>query len=541
MLFKILVADIVAPEGLKLAGGCEEIDLVQATGLDEAGLVEAAREVHAIVVRSGAKITAAVIEAAPLLKVVGRAGIGVDNIDVKAASARGVLVMNTPLANTVSTAEHALAMMFALARKVPAADKTMKDGRWDKKQFKGIELYRKTLGIVGLGKIGQVVADRARGLKMRVIAADPFVSEERAESLGIELVDLDGLLAQSDFISVHTPMTPETRGMLNRDSLAKAKDGVRIVNCARGGIVDEEALLYWLDQGKIAGAALDVYQTEPPQADDRLVKHPAVICTPHIAASTAEAQMNVSVEIFEQIVSYLTEGRIVNAVNLPAISLEDEAVLRPYIQLQSRLGCFQAQTLPGRVKRIDILYKGALSALDLTYCTNSYLAGYLSVFSEDPVNLINAAAVARTRGLSYRVSRTETSTTFSSSIEVTCHCAGGVEYMVAGAIVGIDEPRIVGIDHKRVDVHPHGVLLVIENQDKPGVMGKVGTMLGNASINISQMQLGLDRITGRATAFFSLASQPPKEVTKQLKQLPELLSVRVVVLPEAPSTLAPRA
>ena len=530
MTYKVLVADNLADEGLDLARQFDQIDLVQAPGLDEDQLVEAVADVHAIVVRSGARITARVMAAASNLKVVGRAGIGVDNIDVTAASLQGVLVMNTPLANTVSTAEHALAMMFALARMVPAADKTMKEGLWEKKQFKGVELSRKTLGIVGLGKIGQVVAGRARGLKMKVVAADPFVPEELANRLGIELLDLDTLIERSDFISIHAPRTDKTTGLLNKENLSRARDGLRLINCARGGIVDEEGLLHWLEQGKIAGAALDVYATEPPETGHSLVGHPNVICTPHIGASTAEAQVNVSVEIFEQIISYLAEGRIINAVNLPSISLEDEAALRPYIQLLSRMGAFQAQTLPARLRSIEILYKGKLASLDLTYCTNSFLAGYLGVFSDAPVNLVNAADAARQAGLNFKVSRMEKSSYFASTVETTCHCAGGISYTVTGAIVGLDEPRIVAIDGQRVDVRPSGVQLVIENQDTPGVVGKVGTILGDGQVNISQMQLALNRKTGHATAVFSLDSRPDKAVLGQLKALPELLTVKVVIL-----------
>ncbi len=526
---KIFIADNVAKEGLFYLEK-NQIEYTLKTGLSEDELAEAIRGYHGLVVRSGAKVTNRVIEAADSLRVIGRAGIGVDNIDIESATKRGILVMNTPSANTITTAEHTVAMILSLARKIPFAHCALKNGRWEKKQNVGIELRGKVAGIIGVGKIGKVVAELLKGMGLEVIAYDPFVTQESISRLGVELVSLKELLSRSDIVTVHTPLTKDTEKLLNRERLGLMKDGALVVNCARGGIIDEEALLFWLDRGKIAGAAIDVYTKEPPPEDHPFLKHPKIVCTPHLGASTKEAQIKVAVDIFKQIVEYLKDGKITNGVNAAAISPQEEKELRPYIRLMEKMGSFQAQMLPARLKRIEIRFLGKIAELNVEPCSMSFLAGYLNVFSDTRVNIISAPIIAKEKGIQFSISKDTNSKDFISSIETICYCEGDRKRVIKGALFGINDPRIVGIDEYNLDVVPSGWMLVVHNYDRPGVVGRIGTILGDAGVNIAQMQLGLNRETKTAIAVYNLDSEPSEDALSAIESLSNTISVKLIKL-----------
>jgi D-3-phosphoglycerate dehydrogenase len=464
------------------------------TGLKGPELIQALKGVQGLAVRSATKVTADVLSAAPDLRIVGRAGIGVDNIDVKAASRRGVVVMNTPSGNAVTTAEHALFLLCSLARHIPQATASMKKGQWEKKKFQGTELFEKTLGIVGLGNIGRIVASRAIGLKMKVIAYDPVLTREAADDLGVELVSLDEIWKRADAISLHTPLNEQTRGLIGREAISKMKDGVLIVNAARGGIVDEAALLEALNAGKVAGAALDVFAEEPPPKEHPLVLHERVICTPHLGASTEEAQEKVAVEVAEQLVGYLARGEIKNAVNLPPVAVEHQARLAPYIDLAQRMGHLLGQLVTS-VEKVEIEVVGEIADVGTKGIGGAALAGLLRPHLDVPVNEVNARLLAAERGL--RVSETVRAhgANFTSSIGVRVSGKDG-ERSVKGTVFSTGsgpQPRLVRIDTFYVEAVPEGRHLVLRNQDRPGVIGAVGTLLGGRGINVARMQVGLDK------------------------------------------------
>jgi D-3-phosphoglycerate dehydrogenase len=524
---KVLVSDELAPEGLAILEHAPGLRVVSRTGLGPAELLEAVRDVDGLVVRSSTKVTAEVIAAARELRVIGRAGIGVDNVDVAAATQRGIVVVNTPEGNNITTAEHALALLVALARHVPQATASMKAGKWEKSKFSGMELYNRTLGVIGLGNIGRIVADRARGLGMRVIAHDPYTSAELAAKLDVELVSLDALLERADAVTVHVPKTKETTKLLGREAFAKMKRGVLVVNAARGGIVDEAALLEALDAGRVGGAALDVFEQEPPPKDHPLVAHPKVICTPHVGASTEQAQLNVSIAVAEQVRDFLGSGAIRNAVNVPSVSPELLEQVRPYLRLGEKLGRFQSQLSPGAIEEIEIEYAGEVADLRVAPITIAVLKGLLERYS-DRVNMVNAPLVAQERGI--RVIETKSSRPIDFASAIITRVRGTVDRLIAGAIFHGQQPRIVRIDDFMLEAIPEGPTILIFNHDKPGVVGAVGTLLGEAAINISRMQLGLVRERKQAAMLVNVDQLPSDAVMEKLRALPHMITAQLVDL-----------
>ena len=491
---KVLISDNLHPDGIAVFQRYPNIDVDVRPGLSPEELKEAIKDADALAIRSATKVTADLINAAPRLKVVGRAGTGLDNVDIQAASKRGIVVMNTPGGNTITTAEHAITLMLSLARNIPQAAQSMREGKWEKKKFQGTEIFNKTLGIIGVGRIGSVVAARALGLNMRVLGYDPFITKETAAGVGVELVSLDELLARSDFITIHTPKIKEK--LLDREAFRKMKRGVRIINCARGGLIDEQALLDALNEGKVAGAALDVFEEEPPPPDFPLRTHPNVICTPHLGASTEEAQANVSVAICEQILDYLLHGTIMNAVNAPSVSRETLAQLRPYLTLAEALGSFQAQLTEGAITAVTVSYVGEVSKLDTKPLTHSILKGLLFPVVGDEVNYVNAPSIAASRGILVSEEKVATSEDFTTLIRLSVR-AGMEENTVAGTIFGKYEPRIVRINKFRLEAIPEGHMLFIYNTDRPGVIGAIGTTIGRHNINIARMTVGQEKERGQ--------------------------------------------
>jgi D-3-phosphoglycerate dehydrogenase len=513
---KVLVSDKLSKEGLAVLEQADGISFDYRPGLNEEQLREAIPTYDGLVIRSGSKVTARVIETASALKVIGRAGIGVDNVDVPAASRRGIIVMNTPTGNAVTTAEHAIALLFAVARKIGFADRTMKEGKWEKSKLEGRELSGKTLGVIGLGNIGRNVADRARGLHMHVIAYDPLVSAERAAELGVKLVGLDELFARADAITVHTPLTPETRAIVNDQTIAKMKKGVLLVNAARGGVYDEAAVLRGLESGQIGGAGFDVYTQEPPGATD-LVKHPNVVATPHLGASTEEAQTRVAVEIAEQVVAYLNSGTITNSVNVPSVSSDMAPIIGPYAVLARRLGQFMAQAETVRPNSITLECAGEVSGLTLAPIVSAALAGILAKYFEEAVNPVNAPLLAKDHGIQVRELKSSAHGKYTTLVKLTVGGEGGAQAVVAGTLAADRSPRLVRWGRYEMDAHLEGSLLVMRNDDRPGVIGAIGTLLGQNSINVSRMQMGLDTQTGEAASVWALASALPENVLEKIR------------------------
>jgi D-3-phosphoglycerate dehydrogenase len=524
---KVLVSDQLAPQGLEILERARGMQVLHRPGLSASELLAEIADVDGLVIRSETKVTKDVLAAAKQLQVVGRAGIGVDNVDVPAATARGVVVMNTPGGNNVTTAEHAVALLVSLARHVPQATASMKQGRWEKNRFMGMELYHRTLGVIGLGRIGRIVADRARGLGMKVVAYDPYLAEAAIPKLEVELVPLDELFERADAITLHVPKTKDTLALIGRAALAKMQRGVLIVNAARGGIVDEAALLEALDSGQVGGAALDVFEKEPPPADHPLVRHERVICTPHLGASTEQAQVNVAIAVAEQVRDYLLSGIIGNAVNVPSISREAYGLVRPYLELGIKLGRFQGQLCPGKIDQIEVEYSGDAATLDVAPITVAVLKGLLESASEQ-VNMVNAPVIARERGIRVIESKSSRPSDFASAI--TTRVSGCLERLVAGAIFHGGQPRFVRIDDFMLEAIPEGPTLLLLNHDRPGVVGHVGTVLGEEGCNISRMQLALVRERGEACMLVNIDSAPSAAVMERLRSLPHMISAQLVDL-----------
>ncbi len=529
---KIVVCDPVSPKGIALLQQRPEFTVdVIGRKLPEAELLDRVRDAAALVVRSETRITRAVLEAATGLKVVGRAGVGVDNVDVEAATARGVVVMNTPAGNTISTAELTFSMLLALARKIPQAHASMKAGEWNRKAFSGTEVYNKTLGILGMGRIGSEVARRARAFGMRVLAYDPYLSQARAQALEVELVDLDALYAAADFITVHLPLTEETRGMINAETIGRMKPGVRILNCARGGIVVEKDLHEALEAGRVAGAALDVYEVEPPPADLPLRGLPQVIMTPHLGASTEEAQENVGIEIAEAITAYLLEGEVRNAVNLPALDAKTFALVRPYLLLGEKLGRLLGQLAPKQIDRVQITYGGKARELAATDpVTRAILRGLLEPSAGAELNYVNVRSVASNRGIVIEEKRSDEPVTFNEWLHVAVY-SGGEKTSAGGTFFGSpNNPRIVRVFSTPTEIPLSGTVLLLRNRDRPGIVGHIGTLLGRHKVNIASMTLSRDHAGGHALTALSLDTPPPDGAVDELLQDPDISNVRVVRL-----------
>jgi len=527
---KVLVADPISERGVSELAEGGLLDVTVKTGLKEDQLLEIIGEYSGLVVRSQTKVTAKVIEAATLLKVVGRAGVGVDNVDQEAATKRGIIVMNTPGGNTISTAEHAFSLMMSLARNIPQADASLKGGKWDRKSFEGVELYGKTLAILGMGRIGTEFARRAIAFGMRVLAYDPYLSASRARSLQVELVEkLDDIVPQADFITMHMPLTDETKHMLNRDRLAMAKKGLRIINCARGGLIDEAALYDALKSKQVAGAALDVFEQEPPAAGYPLLSLPNVVFTPHLGASTAEAQENVGIEVAQQIRAALLTGEIRNAVNMPSVDAKTMALLGPHIELGQKLGVFLSQIVAKRVDSLNISFHGKVYENDTTPITRSILTGFLRKAGGGEVNIVNAPSFAANLGLKVTEARDNNPTAeFSELIELTATGEGGW-VSVAGTFFG-STARIVKINGRHVEAKPEGVIFLFENRDRPGIVGKMGTLFGKHNVNIASMSLSRNEVGGRALTVLNLDSVPGPELTQQLLADGDVISSQTVQL-----------
>ena len=518
---KVLIADKLSPAAVAIFKE-RGVDADVKTGLSKEELLKIVDQYDGIAIRSATKLTADVLKAAKNLKVVGRAGIGVDNVDIPAATGAGVIVMNTPFGNSITTAEHAISLMLALARELPAANASTQAGKWEKNRFMGVEITGKVLGLIGAGNIGSIVADRAKGLKMRVVAYDPFLSQERANDLGIEKVELNDLLARADFITLHVPMTPETKNILSADAIAKTKKGVRIINCARGGLIDEHALKAALDNGHVAGAALDVFETEPAK-ENILFNNEKVIATPHLGASTSEAQENVALQVAEQISDYLLTGAITNALNMPSISASEAQKVRPWISLAEKLGSFAGQLTGDSLTGVEIIYEGTPSLLNTRALTQAALAGLLRPMLSD-VNMVNAPVVAKERGVKVSETRRDAQGIYEGYIKIVvsmkdAHGADSTR-RVAGTVFSDGRPRLIQIKDINLDAEfaPH--MFYIVNEDKPGFIGKLGTMLGDAGVNIANFTLGRSAPGQDAIALIEVDGAVPATVAEAVAKLP---------------------
>ncbi|MDP9136618.1 MAG: phosphoglycerate dehydrogenase [Pseudomonadota bacterium] len=494
-------------------------------GTDKDGLLAAIGDYDGLAVRSATKVSAKVVDRAARLKVIGRAGIGTDNIDLGAASARGIIVMNTPHGNAVTTAEHTLALMLALARQIPEANASTQAGRWEKNRFLGVELFNKTLGVIGCGNIGTIVADRAHGLRMKVVAYDPYLSPERAVELGVEKVNLDELLDRADFVTLHAPLTDKTRNVIDARALARMKRGVRLINCARGGLVDETALKAALDSGQVAGAALDVFATEPVTSHP-LFGHPGVVCTPHLGAATAEAQENVAVQIAEQMADYLIAGAVSNALNMPSITAEEAPRLRPFVDLAAKLGSFAGQLTEVPLRGVAIEYAGAVGDLNTRALTSAALAGFLKPML-GVVNMVSAPVVARERGIQVDETRQTARGIYDSYIRFTVNGAG-FERSIAGTVFSDGKPRIIQIKGINMEAEFGVHMLYVTNADKPGFIGALGTILGNAGVNIATFHLGREAQGGHAIALVEVDDPVAPEVLATVQELPHVRQVRAL-------------
>jgi len=513
---KVLIADKLSPAAVaifKMRG----IEADVKTGLPKEELLKIVDQYDGIAIRSATKITAEVIKAAKKLKVVGRAGIGVDNVDIPAATAAGVIVMNTPFGNSITTAEHAIALMMALARDIPTANASTHAGKWEKNRFMGTELYSKTLGLIGAGNIGGIVADRAKGLKMHVVAYDPYLSTERAAELGVEKVELGDLLARADFVTLHTPLTNETRNIISADAINKMKKGARLINCARGGLVDEAALKAALDSGHLAGAAFDVF-TEEPAKTNILFGNEKVVVTPHLGASTEEAQENVALQVAEQIADYLLTGAIINALNMPSIGAQEATLVRPWIALAEKLGAFAGQLTEASLQAVEILYEGTAASLNQRALTQAALAGLLKPQLAE-VNMVNAPVVAKERGIKVSETRRDRQGIYEGYIKITV-TTPELTRAVAGTVFSDGRPRLIQVKDINLDAEfaPH--MLYVTNEDKPGFIGRLGTVLGEAKVNIANFTLGRTAPGADAIALVEVDGEVSEKVLADIRKLP---------------------
>jgi D-3-phosphoglycerate dehydrogenase / 2-oxoglutarate reductase len=536
MAYRVLISEALAPEGTAILKREPGLQIDERPPLKAAELIPIIADYDALIVRSGAKVTAEVIAAATKLKVIGRAGIGVDNIDVPAATRRGIVVMNTPGGNNVTTAEHTLSLLLSTARFIPQANASLRSGKWERSKFTGTEITGKTLGVIGLGNIGRIVAERATGLQMKVVAYDPFVTPE-SKPFGVELVSLEELYARSDFVTVHVPMTPETKGLIGAAAIERMKPGVRIINCARGGIVDEAALAEGIRSGKVAGAALDVYTEEPPPPDHPLIALPQVVATPHLGASTGEAQVNVAIAIAEQVVAFLVRGAISAAVNMPALTAEQREILSPFLVLGEKLGGLAAQLCTvaeppcgGAPVAVAIEYRGDVVEHGTKTVTAAILRGLLVRALGDELNYVSAPLIARDRGIEVTETTSTGPSDYRNRIGVKVSFASGATHEVAGAVFGRSTVRLVKINHFFLEAVPEGYILMLYNRDVPGVVGQVGTLLGRHKVNIAGLELGREKIGGQAVSLFHVDEPVPDAVLEELRKVPEIISAALIRL-----------
>ncbi|GLK76256.1 D-3-phosphoglycerate dehydrogenase [Methylopila jiangsuensis] len=523
---RVLISDKLSPAAIQIfRDRGVEADFQPDLGKDKEKLAAVIGDYDGLAIRSATKVTPKILANAHRLKVIGRAGIGVDNVDIPAATAKGVIVMNTPFGNSITTAEHAIALMFAVAREIPAADVSTQAGKWEKNRFMGVEITSKTLGIIGCGNIGSIVAERAIGLKMRVIAFDPFLSPERAQDLGVEKVELDELFARADFITLHTPLTEKTRNVIDRQALFRMKKGVRIVNCARGGLVDEVALREALDAGHVAGAGFDVFVTEPA-IENPLFGHPAVVCTPHLGAATSEAQENVALQVAEQMSDYLLRGAVSNAVNSPSITAEEAPRLRPFVALAEKLGSFAGQLTDSGVTAVRIEYEGLVAGMNTRALTSAAVTGLLKPLLAD-INMVSAPVIARERGIAIEEVLREDADTYDSVVRLTV-TTDGLTRHVAGTVYADGKPRIIDIKGIEIEAAFGPSMLYVTNEDKPGYVGALGATLGAAGVNIATFNLGRAAEGGDAIAIVQIDGDIPDAVVAQVQALEHVKHARAL-------------
>ena len=529
MTSKVLVADQIAQRGIEELSRDDSINVVVQTGLSEDALVDLIADFSALIVRSETKVTAKILNASARLRVIGRAGVGVDNVDVETATRRGIVVLNAPGGNTVSTAEHAFSLLLSVARRIPQADASVRGGNWKRKDFEGVELYNKTLGVIGMGRIGSELSRRAIAFGMRVIAYDPYLAPSRARGLQVELIEeLDDLLATADFISLHTPLTDETRHILDAARLQKTKRGVRIINCARGGLIDEAALAQALQDRHVAAAALDVFETEPLPNDSPLRSAPNLVLTPHLGASTAEAQESVGIEIAQSVRAALLEGTIRNAVNMPSLDAKTLSVIGPHLRFGEKLGRFLSQIAPRRIEQLNINYSGKVNEVDTTAITRAILKGFLHAAGGAEVNEVNAPTFAASLGLQISETRLSALGDYADLLELTA-VAEGKTVSVGGAFFGAT-PRIVSINSRPVEARPHGIILVLENTDRPGIVGRIGNLLGEHRVNIATMSLSRNQAGGTALTVLNLDTAPSEQLLAEIRTSQDIHSAQVIEL-----------
>lgn len=528
-MFKVLVSDPISDFGLRQLSEAEDVTVDKKTGLSEEELLSIIGEYDALLVRSQTKVTPAIMKAAKKLKVIGRAGVGVDNIDLDAATQYGIVVVNAPDGNTIATCELTFAMIMAVARQIPQAYKKTVSGVWDRKAFVGVELRNKVIGIVGMGRIGSEVAKRAKVFGMEVYGFDPFLTQERADKLGVKLSTVDEIAANADFITVHTPLTKETRHLIDRPQFQLMKRGVRIVNCARGGIINEEALVEAIDEGIVAGAAFDVFVEEPPAADHPFLNRPQMIVTPHLGASTVEAQENVAVDVSAEVLHILRNEPFKNAVNMPAVAPMVMNKLQPYVGLGEKLGRIVGQIAEGPVKEISVVFSGELANVDTAPLNRYIVKGLLGNHLGSDVNIVNALHMAKLRDIQLVVQKTSTAESFTNLITVTLKTDKETRTLSGTLLEGYGE-RIVTIDQYTVDATPEGALLLISHHDKPGIIGRVGTLLGSNEVNIASMQVGRKEAGGAAIMILTIDNQAPDKVLTELTGLPEITKVKQIIV-----------
>jgi len=536
---RVLISDALSPAAIQIfKDRGVEVDFQPKLGADKDKLAEIIGDYDGLAIRSATKVTPKILEKAKNLKVIGRAGIGVDNVDIPAATAKGIIVMNTPFGNSITTAEHAITLMLALARQIPQADVSTQAGKWEKNKFMGVEITGKTLGVIGAGNIGSIVVDRALGLRMRVIAYDPFLSPERAADMGVHKVELDELFKRADFITLHTPLTEKTKNIVDASAFTKMKKGVRIINCARGGLVDELALRAALDSGHVAGAAFDVF-TEEPAKENPLFGHPNVVCTPHLGAATTEAQENVALQVAEQMSDYLLQGAISNAVNFPSITAEEAPKLKPFIALAERLGSFAGQLTETGIKKVQIAYEGNVAQMKVKALTSAAVAGLLRPMLQD-INVVSAPGVAKDRGIVVEEVTREGDCDYESLITVTVETERQSR-SVSGTVFADGRPRIVNIKGIRMDAEFGPSMVYITNLDKPGFIGKFSGTLGEAGINIATFHVGREKAGGDAVALIEIDGEMPADVLAKVQALAQVQSAKTLRFDPLPSSAAQRS